>query len=159
MARSLNRLSIIGNLGGDPEVKTVNSGDRCVSFSVATSESWKDKSTGEKRERTQWHRVTAWGDGVVDYCDRYLQKGSKVLVEGPMEYRKWTDKDGVERQMSEVVIRGFGGTVQGLSNFRDSDEGGSRRSSRRDDDRESSRESKPADRKRQDADMDDEIPF
>ncbi len=108
MAGSLNKVQLIGNLGNDPEVRTLESGARVVNFSIATSESWKDKNSGEKKEHTEWHRIVIWNDGLGKIAEQYLKKGSKCFVEGQMQTRKWQDKDGVDRYSTEVVLSGFG---------------------------------------------------
>jgi single-strand DNA-binding protein len=108
---SLNRATIIGNLGRDPEIRTTERGLKVASFSVATSESWKDKTTGERQERTQWHTIVVWNEGLVGIIERNLSKGSKVYVAGQIETRKWTDKQGVERYTTEIVLRNFGAEI------------------------------------------------
>ncbi len=111
MAGSVNKVILVGNLGRDPEVRAMQSGDKVVNLSIATSESWKDKATGEKKERTEWHRVVVFNQGIATVCERYLKKGAKVYIEGQLETRKWTDKDGVEKYSTEVVLRPFRGEL------------------------------------------------
>ncbi|MDD3181374.1 MAG: single-stranded DNA-binding protein [Alphaproteobacteria bacterium] len=111
MAGSVNKVILVGNLGKDPEVRSFQSGGRVASFTLATSENWKDKATGERKERTEWHRVSVTNDNLVTVCERYLKKGAKVYVEGQLETRKWTDKDGQERYTTEVVLRPFRGEL------------------------------------------------
>jgi single-strand DNA-binding protein len=111
MAGSVNKVIIVGNLGKDPEIRTFQNGGRVASFSVATSESWKDKSSGEKKERTEWHRVSVLNENLVGIVERFLKKGSKVYLEGQLETRKWTDKEGKERYSTEVVLRPFRGEL------------------------------------------------
>lgn len=111
MAGSVNKVIIVGNLGKDPEVRAFQNGGRVASFTVATSESWKDKASGEKKERTEWHRISVMNDNLVGICERYLKKGAKVYVEGQLETRKWTDKDGQERYTTEVVLRPYRGEL------------------------------------------------
>jgi single-strand DNA-binding protein len=111
MAGSVNKVIIVGNLGKDPEIRTFQNGGRVASFSVATSESWKDKSTGEKKERTEWHRISVLNENLVGIVERFLKKGSKVYLEGQLETRKWTDKEGKERYSTEVVLRPFRGEL------------------------------------------------
>lgn len=108
---SINRAEIIGNLGRDPEIRTLNSGAKVASFSVATSESWKDKTTGERKEAVQWHNVVIFNDGLCGIVERNLAKGSKVYVAGRIETRKYTDKSGVERWTTEIVLRAFAGEL------------------------------------------------
>lgn len=108
MAGSLNKVSLIGNLGKDPEIRTMPSGDKVCNISVATSESWKDKNTGERKEKTEWHRVSIFSQGLVRVCEQYLRKGQKVYIEGRLETRKWTDQaSGQDKYSTEVVLRGF----------------------------------------------------
>ncbi|MDR3424366.1 MAG: single-stranded DNA-binding protein [Alphaproteobacteria bacterium] len=111
MAGSVNKVILIGNLGRDPEIRSFQSGGRVASFSVATSESWKDKATGEKKERTEWHRISVLNDKLVEVVERYIKKGAKVYIEGQLETRKWTDKDGQEKYTTEVVLRPFRGDI------------------------------------------------
>ena len=106
MAGSLNRVMLIGNLGRDPEVRTMQNGTKVANLSLATSESWKDKSTGERKERSEWHRVVIFGP-LAETAEKYLKKGSKVYLEGSLQTRKWTDKDGTEKYSTEVVLQGF----------------------------------------------------
>ncbi|MBL4852695.1 MAG: single-stranded DNA-binding protein [Robiginitomaculum sp.] len=111
MAGSLNKVTLIGNLGADPEIRSMNNGGKVCTLSVATTESWKDKSTGEKREKTEWHRVVIFGDGLVRVAENYLKKGSKIYIEGSLQTRKWQDRDGNDKYTTEVVLQGFGGTL------------------------------------------------
>ena len=106
MAGYVNKVTLLGNLGGDPEVRSFQNGGRVLSFSLATSESWKD-ILGERKERTTWHRVCIVVDGLIDVAERYLRKGSKVYVEGKLENREWTDPEGVKRYATEVALRPF----------------------------------------------------
>jgi len=107
----LNKVQLIGNLGNDPDIKTMSSGDKVANFSVATSERWTEKSSGEKKEKTQWHRITVWNQGLVNIVEKYLKKGSKVYVEGQLETRKYTDSAGVEKYSTEVVIKNYRGEL------------------------------------------------
>ncbi len=129
MAGSLNQVQLIGNLGKDPEVRSLQNGGKVAQFSLATSESWKDKNTGERREKTEWHRVVLWSEGLVRVAEQYLSKGSKVFIQGKLQTRKWEDQNGQERYTTEVVLQGFGGTLLMLDGRRDgggrSDGGGS----------------------------------
>ncbi len=112
MAGSVNKVILVGNLGRDPEVRTMQSGDKVVNLSVATSESWKDKATGERKERTEWHRVVIFNQGLVTIAERYLKKGAKVYLEGQLETRKWTDQaSGQDKYSTEVVLRPFRGEL------------------------------------------------
>ena len=110
MAGSVNKVILVGNLGRDPEVRNMQDGRKVVNFSVATSESWRDKATGERKERTEWHRVVIFNDKLADIAQQYLRKGAKVYVEGQLQKRKYPDKEtGQEREITEVVISGFKG--------------------------------------------------
>jgi single-strand DNA-binding protein len=111
VAGSVNKVILVGNLGADPEVRSMQSGDKVVNLSIATSESWKDKNSGEKQERTQWHRIVIWNQNLVTVAERYLKKGAKVYIEGQLETRKWTDQSGVEKYSTEVVLRPFRGEL------------------------------------------------
>lgn len=107
MSGSLNKVELIGNLGADPEIRRLDSGQSVATLSIATSDTWKDKSTGEKRERTEWHRVVCWNEALVSVLEQYTKKGSKIFVEGQLQTRKWTDQQGVDRYSTEVVMTGF----------------------------------------------------
>jgi single-strand DNA-binding protein len=111
MAGSVNKVILIGNLGADPEIKSFQNGGRIANIRIATSEQWKDRMTGERKERTEWHNVVINGDGLVGVVERYLKKGSKVYIEGSLRTRKWQDRDGNDRYTTEVVIAGMGGTL------------------------------------------------
>ena len=107
MAGSVNKVILIGNLGADPEIRRTQDGRPIANLRVATSDSWKDKATGERREKTEWHRVVIFNEGLCRIAEQYLKKGSKVYLEGSLQTRKWTDKEGVERYSTEVVLQGF----------------------------------------------------
>lgn len=111
MAGSVNKVILIGNLGRDPEVRNAQDGTKVVTFSVATSESWKDKQTGERKDKTEWHRVVLFNDRLGEVAEKYLRKGSKVYVEGALQTRKWTDNNNVERYSTEVVLSRFRGEL------------------------------------------------
>jgi single-strand DNA-binding protein len=111
MAGSVNKVILVGNLGKDPEVRRMTSGDPVVNLSVATSESWRDKASGEKKEKTEWHRVVIFNKNLADVAEKYLRKGAKVYLEGALQTRKWTDKDGHEKYSTEVVLQNFNGTL------------------------------------------------
>jgi single-strand DNA-binding protein len=151
MAGSVNKVILIGNLGRDPEVKRLNSGDPVVNLSVATSESWRDKASGERKERTEWHRVVIYNENLAKVAEQYLRKGSKVYLEGQLQTRKYADKEGTEKYSTEVVLTRFRGELVLL----DRAEGGERT------------ERVPAmagagaagDRSFQRDELDDEIPF
>ncbi|HEY9039215.1 MAG TPA: single-stranded DNA-binding protein [Roseovarius sp.] len=111
MAGSVNKVIIIGNLGRDPEVRTFQNGGKVCNLRIATSETWKDKSTGERREKTEWHSVAIFNEGLVRIAEQYLRKGSKVYIEGQLQTRKWQDQSGQDRYSTEVVLQGFNGTL------------------------------------------------
>jgi single-strand DNA-binding protein len=112
---SLNKVSIIGNLGNDPDLRKTQSGDSVCNLSIATAESWKDKATGERVSKTEWHKVVLWGQ-LADIAGQYLNKGSKVYIEGKLETRKWQNKEGVDQYTTEIVVKGFGGSMIMLDN-------------------------------------------
>ena len=163
MAGSVNKVILVGNLGAAPEVRRMQDGRPVVNLRVATSESWRDKATGERKEKTEWHRVVIFNEGLAKIAEQYLKKGSKVYLEGALQTRKWTDQQGIEKYSTEVVLQGFnsaltmldraGGGSSGSGDYSDSSDFGS---------------SRPAARERQPAmaggggkrgDLDDEIPF
>lgn len=106
MSSSVNRAIIIGNVGKQPELRTMQDGKKVANFSIATSETWKDKSSGEKKEKTEWHRIVVFGN-LAEIVEKYVHKGSKVYVSGSIQTRKWTDKDGAEKYTTEIVLQGF----------------------------------------------------
>ena len=107
MAGSVNKVILVGNLGKDPEIRTLNSGDRVCNLTLATSETWRDRNSGERKERTEWHRVVIFNDKLGEVASKYLKKGAKVYLEGALQTRKWQDKDGQDRYSTEVVLQGF----------------------------------------------------
>src|ERR1044072_1992710 len=107
MAGSVNKVILVGNLGKDPEVRRMQNGNPVVNLSVATSENWRDKATGERKEKTEWHRVGIFSEGLAKVAEQYLKKGAKVYIEGQLQTRKWTDQSGVEKYSTEVVLQGF----------------------------------------------------
>ncbi|WP_373356918.1 single-stranded DNA-binding protein [Pseudoroseicyclus sp. CXY001] len=124
MAGSVNKVILIGNLGRDPEVRTFQDGGKLCNLRIATSENWKDRNTGERRERTEWHSVVIRGDGLVRVAEQYLRKGSKVYIEGQLQTRKWQDQSGQDRYSTEVVVSGFGGTLTMLDGRGEGGSGG-----------------------------------
>ena len=110
MAGSVNKVILVGNLGKDPEVRSTQAGDKIVSFSLATGETWTDRASGERKERTEWHRVVVFNEQIAGVAERFLKKGAKVYVEGQLQTRKWTDQAGVERYSTEVVLARFKAT-------------------------------------------------
>lgn len=111
MAGSVNKVILVGNLGRDPEVRSFQNGGKVCNLRIATSETWKDRNTGERRERTEWHSVAIFQEGLVRVAEQYLRKGSKVYIEGQLQTRKWQDQSGADRYSTEVVLQGFGGTL------------------------------------------------
>lgn len=116
---SVNKVILVGNLGKDPEIRTFQSGDKCANFSIATSENWKDKTTGERKSRTEWHNISVTNKGLVTLCENYLKKGSKVYIEGQLETRKWQDNNGNDRYTTEVVLRPYRGNITMLDSRSD----------------------------------------
>lgn len=159
MAGSVNKVILIGNLGADPEIRSLPSGERVANLRIATSESWRDRTTGERKEKTEWHRVAIFNDNIAKVAENYLRKGSKVYVEGALQTRKWTDQSGQERYSTEVVIQKFRGELtlldgrgEGGGN-RDADYGGGGGFSS------GPRNQSSGPREDFSADLDDEIPF
>jgi single-strand DNA-binding protein len=111
MAGSVNKVILVGNLGKDPEIRTLNSGDRVANLRIATSETWRDKASGERKERTEWHQVVIFNEHLVKVAEQYLRKGSSVYIEGALQTRKWTDQAGVEKYSTEVVLQRFKGEL------------------------------------------------
>jgi single-strand DNA-binding protein len=108
---SVNKVTLLGHLGRDPETRTFQNGGKVVNLRLATSETWKDRETGERREKTEWHSVAIFSEGLVRVCEQYLRKGSKVYIEGQLQTRKWQDQSGQDRYSTEVVLQGFNGTL------------------------------------------------
>lgn len=153
MAGSVNKVILIGNLGADPEVKSFQNGGKIANLRIATSETWKDRMTNERKERTEWHQVVINGDGLIGVVERYLKKGSKVYIEGSLRTRKWQDKDGNDKFTTEVVIAGMGGSLtmlDGAGAKQDGQSGGGFSGSP---------PSGGADRPPFDDDLDDDVPF
>jgi single-strand DNA-binding protein len=124
MAGSVNKVILVGNLGRDPEIKQMPSGSSIANLSVATSETWRDKASGERKEKTEWHRVVVFNEGLVRIAEQYLKKGSKVYLEGQLETRKWQDKDGNDKYSTEVVLRNFNSTLTMLDGKNEGSSGG-----------------------------------
>ncbi|HEX3651275.1 MAG TPA: single-stranded DNA-binding protein [Rhizomicrobium sp.] len=148
MAGSVNKVILVGNLGRDPETRRMPSGDAMVTFSLATSESWRDKSSGERKERTEWHRVVIFNKNLAEVAEKYLRKGSKIYLEGQLQTRKFTDKEGQERSATEVVLQNFRGELVMLDARGEGGGGGARMSG-------GAEAPQSFDRN----DMEDEIPF
>ncbi len=146
MAGSVNKVIIIGHLGRDPEVRTFQNGGKVVNLRIATSETWKDKQSGERKERTEWHSVAIMNDGLAKIAEQYLRKGSKVYIEGQLETRKWQDQSGADKYTTEIVLRPYRGELTLL----DGPSGGEQRQQQSNGDQS---------RGQSRADLDDEIPF
>jgi single-strand DNA-binding protein len=158
MAGSVNKVILIGNVGADPEIRRTQDGRPIANLRIATSDTWRDKNTGERKEKTEWHRVVVFNEGLCKVIEQYVKKGAKLYIEGALQTRKWTDQSGVEKYSTEVVLQGFNSTLQML----DSRGGGAGASSGGgdygDDDYGSSRSSGGG-KANFAADLDDEIPF
>jgi single-strand DNA-binding protein len=115
MAGSLNKVVLLGNLGADPEIRVFANGGRVCNLRIATSDTWKDKNSGERKERTEWHRVTVYAEPTIAFCEKYVKKGHKLYVEGALETRKWQDKDGKDQYTTEITVRPYGGQVLSLT--------------------------------------------
>ena len=124
MAGSVNKVILVGNLGADPEIRRLNSGDPVVNLRIATSETWRDRNSGERQERTEWHRVVIFNDNLAKVAEQYLKKGMKVYVEGQLQTRKWQDQSGQERYSTEIVLQKFRGELQMLDARGQGSEGG-----------------------------------
>ena len=124
MAGSVNKVILVGNMGKDPEVRSTQDGSKIVNLTLATSETWNDRASGERKERTEWHRVVIFNDRVADVAERFLKKGAKIYVEGSLQTRKWTDQQGQERYTTEVVIGRFNGQLTMLDGRSGGGEGG-----------------------------------
>jgi single-strand DNA-binding protein len=155
MAGSVNKVILIGNLGADPEIRTLNSGDRVANLRVATSETWRDRQSGERKERTEWHRVVIFNDNLVKVAEQFLRKGAKVYIEGAIQTRKWSDQSGQEKFSTEVVLQKFRGELTMLDGRGgDSDDAGQSSGGG------GFQRSQPSGpRESFSADLDDEIPF
>ena len=119
MAGSVNKVILVGNVGNDPEIRTFGNGGKVANFSIATSENWRDKQSGERKEKTEWHRVAVFNDGLVGVIERYVKKGSKLYIEGKLQTRKWTDNSGQDKYTTEVVLQGYGGNLTMLDGRND----------------------------------------
>ena len=124
MAGSVNKVILVGNLGRDPEIRTLNSGDRVANLRIATSETWRDKATGERKEKTEWHSVVIFNENIVKVAEQYLKKGSTVYIEGALQTRKYTDAQGIEKYSTELVLQRFNGTLTMLGGRSDGGQGG-----------------------------------
>ena len=156
MAGSVNKVILVGNVGNDPEVRAFGNGGKVANISLATSENWRDKQTGERREKTEWHRVAIFGEGLVGVVERYVKKGSKLYIEGKLQTRKWQDRDGNDKYTTELVLQGPGSNMTMLDS-RNSDGGGGGGYNQGGGG--GSRSAGNMDGPKQDFDLDDEIPF
>jgi single-strand DNA-binding protein len=108
----INKVILVGNLGKDPEIRSTNDGREIVNFSLATTESWKDKNTGEKKDKTEWHKIVVFNQGLIGIVKNYVKKGAKLYIEGQLQTRKWTDKNGVDKYTTEIILQNFNSTLQ-----------------------------------------------
>ena len=153
MAGSINKVILVGNLGNDPQIRATQDGREIANLSIATSDSWKDKNTGERREKTEWHRVAIFNEGLVRVAKNYLRKGSKVYIEGALQTRKWTDQSGAEKYSTEVVLQGYNGNLTMLDGRSDNASSGQSYDNSYSQQPASNAPSQPAPM------LDDEIPF
>ena len=158
MAGSVNKVILVGNLGADPEIRSLNSGDRVANLRVATSESWRDRSSGERKEKTEWHRVVVFNENIVKVCEQYLRKGAKVYIEGAIQTRKWADASGVEKFSTEIVLQKFRGELTMLDG-RGDNEGAGEAGGYNGGFSSGPKAQSAAPREDFSADLDDEIPF
>lgn len=158
MAGSVNKVILVGNLGADPEIRRTQDGKPIANLRVATSESWRDRSSGERRERTEWHRVVIFNEGLCKIVEQYLRKGSKIYLEGQLQTRKWQDQAGVDKYSTEIVLQGFNSNLTMLDGRSESSGGGSGGGGFGDSNQQSDRSS-PSQESNFSRDMDDEIPF
>jgi single-strand DNA-binding protein len=147
MANSINEVNLLGNLGKDPEIRSMQDGKRVCNLTIATSESWTDKSSGERKEKTEWHRVVVFNDGLAGVCEKYLRKGSKVHIKGKLQTRKWQDKDGSDKYSTEIVVQGYTGSLIMLNSRQDGAESSAKSYS------------KESGTEYEGGEIDDEIPF
>lgn len=152
---SLNQCNFIGNLGADPEIRNIPSGAKVANFSIAVSEKWKDRNTGETKESTEWVRVVVWQEGLVKVVEQYLKKGSKVYVSGKMQTRKWQDQSGADKYSTEIVLQGFTGSIIMLDGRNNSDGVGQRQ----DNSGGGQQQQRPQQQRPIDNGMEDDIPF
>lgn len=152
MAGSVNKVILIGNLGKDPEIRSTQDGKEIANLVMATSDTWRDKMTGERRERTEWHRIAIFNEGLVNIAKNYLHKGSKIFIEGALQTRKWTGNDGQERYSTEVVLQGFNGQLTMLDSRSSDNQSNNYNNSSQSNNESQSAQSQPAE-------LEDEIPF
>ena len=154
MAGSVNKVILLGNLGKDPDIRSTQSGSKLASFSIATSKRWKDKQTQEYKDKTEWHKVVVFGEGLVDIIDKYVKKGSKIYIEGELQTRKWQDQNGNDRYTTEVILQGFNSTLTLLDN-----KGNSTSLSEKSDKNIIENDSSASQQNEKDSSIDDDIPF
>ena len=159
MAGSVNKVILVGNLGKDPEIRNLTSGDKVANLSLATSETWRDKSSGERKEKTEWHRVVIFNDNLVKVAEQYLRKGSKIYLEGSIQTRKWADQAGVEKFSTEIVLQKFRGELTMLDGRSDSEGAGESGGYSSGGFSSGPKAQSSAPREDFSADLDDEIPF
>ena len=152
MAGSLNKVQLIGNVGKDPEIRTTQQGKKIANLTIATSESWNDRQSGERKERTEWHRVSCLSDALAGVVERYVKKGSKLYVSGQLQTRKWTDQSGQEKYTTEIILNGFGSELIMLDGKRSGDDGGYSEPPRQE-------YKPPVSKPPIDDDLDDSVPF
>jgi single-strand DNA-binding protein len=153
----VNKVILVGNLGRDPEIRRLNSGDAVCNLTLATSENWRDKSSGERREKTEWHKIVIFNENLVKLSENYLKKGSKIYIEGALQTRKWTDQNGQDKYSTEIVLQKYRGELQMLDSRGGGDSGGTSFESNRDQGGSRAVEAPKEDFRN--ADLDDEIPF
>ena len=154
MAGLINKVILLGRLGADPEVRVSQEGNKIARFSIATSESWKDKNTNEKKDKTEWHKIVIFSPGLADVVERYLKKGSLIYVEGQIRYRKYTDQSGIEKNISEIVLQGFNSNLTMVDNKNQNEINDSSTPSF-----ENSNVDKNLGQEFNDSDIEDEVPF
>ena len=154
MAGSVNKVILLGNIGKNPDIKSTQNGSKLASFSIATSKRWKDKQTQEYKDKTEWHKVVVFGEGLVDIIDKYVKKGSKIYIEGELQTRKWQDQNGNDRYTTEVILQGFNSTLTLLDN-----KGNSTSLSEKSDKNIIENDSSASQQNEKDSSIDDDIPF
>ena len=153
MAGSINKVILLGRLGGDPEIRVSQDGNKIARFSIATSESWKDKNTSEKKDRTEWHRIVIFSAGLAEVAEKYLKKGSQIYIEGQIRHRKYTDQSGMEKNISEIVLQGYNSNLTMIDSKNSNDNNMSTPSF------DNSTQDKNISSEFDDVDIEDEVPF
>ena len=157
MSGSVNKVILVGNLGSEPEIRDLNSGAKIANMSIATSESWRDRNTGERHERTEWHKVVIFNENLVKVAEQYLKKGAKVFIEGQLQTRKWQDQNGIDRYTTEIVLQNFRGELQMLDSR--GDDGGSNATTNTQNSAIGSQYAAQKGRTSYQAPLDDDVPF